>query len=117
MIFGLKSVAAKAATAATVPTPLMWRSQVLNVLRVLDSCEQWMWRSQVLNVLCALDSWEQWMWRSQVLNVLCALDSWEQLNEADALVCQNGISSGSNVPVMMLLMRSEVEHMHQQQAN
>ena len=56
-------------------------------------------------VLRALDSWEQWMWRSQVLN------------EADALVCQNCVSSGSNVPVMMLLMRSEVEHMHQQQAN
>ena len=28
-------------------------------------------------------SWEQWMWRSQVMN------------EADALVCQNGVSSGS----------------------
>ena len=56
-------------------------------------------------VLRALDNWEHWMWRSQVLN------------EADALVCQNGVSSGSNVPVMMLLMRGEVEHMHQQQAN
>ena len=41
-------------------------------------------------VLCGLDSWEHWMWRSQVLN------------EADALVCQNGVSSSSGVLVVMI---------------
>ena len=57
-------------------------------------------------VLCGLDNWEHWMWRSQVLN------------EADALVCQNGVSSGSGVLVVMLhCSRERWSWTHQQHAN